>query len=107
MSLSRRNRCASVQSAVPVAFRENFPPSVPETKMTQSHRLHPFLRSSNSPERDSGSLTAFAARTMAPVQVQGHGAHSSSACPLLPANPLSSRKLLILLWRREWDSNPR
>ncbi len=44
---------ASSQLVLPVYLRLKVPLRVPDAKIKQPQRFHPFLRSSNSPERDS------------------------------------------------------
>jgi hypothetical protein len=62
---------ASSHAVLPVYFRLKFPAMVPEAKIWQLHRFQPFLRSSNSPERDSSGCPA-SFLPVPPIEIQGH-----------------------------------
>ena len=97
---------ALAQSSVLRERRENFRPSVPEAKIRQPQRFQsrfaPRTRPSGSQTRGPlRRLPGAAGRDSAP---QRHSSSIARHCPLERPN---RRKLLILIWRRGWDSNPR
>ncbi len=54
--------------------------------------------------REPPRMSCFAIPAMAMIEVHWHPVNSLPYCPV---DLYYARKLLLLLWRREWDSNPR
>src|ERR1017187_6184008 len=78
---------------------------MPAAYIRQPHRIHFFDRSSNSPERDSSGCPASHSWRWRRYRFRGiSGQILQPHCPVLPAGIAVVCKLLILNWRREWDS---
>ena len=98
----RRDGLRFVPISLAGVLRLNVPPMLPQAKMKQAQRFQAFNAPRN---RRSATLrmSALALLPMPCVEVTG----MLRCVPRCPLECFRVGGLLILLWRREWDSNPR